>query len=74
MKKKYKISIQKDFLINYKVFKKPNEWKWSNDHSKILLAKFKFYKKYFFKLNLFLHLKMLIQILKIFLRVIYKTK
>ena len=69
MKKKFKISIQKDFLINYTVFKKPNEWKWSDDDSKIISAKIKFYRKYFLKLNLYLHLKMLIQFLKIFLKI-----
>ena len=68
MKKKFKISIQKDFLINYTVFKKPNEWKWSDDDSKIISAKIKFYKSTFLKLNLYLHLKMLIQFLKIFFK------
>ena len=74
IKKKFKISIQKDFLINYKVFKKPNESKWSDDEPKIVIAKLKFYRKYFFKLNLSLHLKMIIQILKFFLRAFFKTK
>ena len=78
MKKKFKISIQKDFLINYTVFKKPNEWKWSDDDSKIVSAKLKFYRKYFLKLDLYLHLRMLIKILKIFLSiflsVFFKTK
>ena len=65
-KKNYNIKIQEEFLVNYKIFKKHNEWKWSDDNSKIFGAKLSFYKKYFLKISFLLHLKMIFQLLKFF--------
>ena len=74
LKKKYKVKIQEKFLVNYRIFKKKKELKWSDDIPMILNSKLLFYKKYFFKINFFLHLKMVKEILRIFLQIFIKVK
>lgn len=61
---KLKIFFQKSPLVNYTVFNRKLNWKWSEDYHHTLGSVLKFYYKYFFNINIDLHVKMIIKVFK----------
>ena len=60
---KQRIYIQHIPLVNYSVTVPLNKWKWSNDYFSTLPGVLMFYKKYFLKISISLHVKMIKKII-----------